>query len=39
MQGRIAGGPHCGLAVVTKGGSSGEETLLATLVRLVQGGG
>jgi D-threonate/D-erythronate kinase len=39
MQGRIAGGPHRGLAVVTKGGSSGEEALLATLVRLVQGGG
>jgi uncharacterized protein YgbK (DUF1537 family) len=39
MQGRIVGGPHRGLAVVTKGGSSGEEALLATLVRLVQGGG
>jgi hypothetical protein len=39
MQGRIAAGPHRGLAIVTKGGSSGEPALLADLVRLVQGGG
>jgi D-threonate/D-erythronate kinase len=38
MQGRIADGPHRGLAVVTKGGSSGEPALLASLVRLVQEG-
>jgi uncharacterized protein YgbK (DUF1537 family) len=31
--GRIAAGPHRALAVVTKGGSSGEPELLASLVR------
>lgn len=38
MQGRIASGLHHGLAVVTKGGSSGEPALLATLIERVQGG-
>lgn len=39
VHGRIAAGPHRGLAVVTKGGSSGEPELLAALVRRLTGGG
>ncbi len=38
MRGCIAGGPHRGLVVVTKGGSSGEPGLLAMLVRQLQDG-
>jgi uncharacterized protein YgbK (DUF1537 family) len=39
MHGRIAGGPHRGLPVVTKGGSSGGRELLAALVERVRAGG
>jgi uncharacterized protein YgbK (DUF1537 family) len=39
VQGYVASGPHRGLAVVTKGGSSGEPGLLAELVRRLGGAG
>jgi uncharacterized protein YgbK (DUF1537 family) len=39
VQGYVADGPHRGLAVVTKGGSSGEPELLATLLRRLGGRG
>ncbi len=39
VRGRIAAGPHAGLALVTKGGSSGDPGLLAALVRAVRPGG
>jgi uncharacterized protein YgbK (DUF1537 family) len=38
VRGRIAGGPHRGLPLVTKGGSSGAPELLATLVRRLKAG-
>lgn len=39
VRARIASGPHAGLVVVTKGGSSGEAGLLAALVGELRGGG
>jgi uncharacterized protein YgbK (DUF1537 family) len=33
VRGRVAAGPHRGMPVITKGGSSGEPELLASLVK------